>query len=271
MKHNIAFSLVAYRHELSDITPLLLSVTKLNNSESCLSISLFIYEAMSSGSALLSINSLSSVISPTLFEYFNGKNIGYGSAHNFNFQRISLSDPFYFIVVNPDISFEPTAITRLVLYASANPAVSCIAPLIYLYNGNVQFSAKKNVTFFSLLLGRFSFLKKFPLAKNYDQDHKNLIYDYKSQTFASSYLSGCFLCIPSSFYRLICGFDPRFFLHLEDADIVRRLAMHGQTIHFHKSIVIHGWARGSHSSFRQMFYLVKSYITYVGKWGFSFF
>lgn len=268
---DIIFSLVLYKHSISDISPLLDSVSRLCSSSPKFRVRLLIYDGSPKAITYCDSSNVSTYLPDRSFEYYKGFNVGYGSGHNYNFSRIVSADPFYFFVVNPDISFEPHSIRNMIEYCLVYPNIACMAPLVLLPNGKIQHSAKRNVTFISLLLGRFSFLKFFSLASRYDSYHKNLHFDYARETFNSPYLSGCFLLIPSNFYKLVSGFDSRFFLHLEDADIVRRLSMHGKTVHFHQSSIVHLWARGSHSSIRQMLYVLKSYLVYVRKWGFCLF
>ena len=50
--------------------------------------------------------------------------------------------------------------------------------------------------------------------------------------FESQYLSGCFLVIKANIFDQINGFDERYFLHFEDADITRELSKIGKCIHF---------------------------------------
>jgi GT2 family glycosyltransferase len=267
------FSLVLYRHSLDDIAPLLSSLNKLLSfsQKSEFNIFLCIYEARVSNTALVSESQIFSLYPLLPFHYRSGPNVGFGPANNINFRSLSPGVSDFFVVVNPDISFAPASLLSLFLWVKNSTNVSCVAPLISLPNGSVQYSAKKNPTFLSLILGRLPSLLVFPFFKSYDSWHKNLSHDYHSESIISTYLSGCFLVIPAHLFELIGGFSEVFFLHLEDADIVRRLASHGQTIHNPIGIVTHQWARGSHRSFSQMFHLSLSYLHYIRRWGFVLF
>lgn len=203
--------------------------------------------------------------------YLHGPNVGYGMGNNCNFDAICCSSDFLFVVVNPDIHFKPDSVFPLFKWCIDNPIYSCVAPLILNQFGVIQYSAKRNPTFFSLLIGRFSFLRRLSLFRSYDDWHKHRNRDYSLETFNASYLSGCFLVIPSNYFRIVGGFSSSYFLHLEDADIVRRLGMVGLSVHNPVGIVTHLWARGSHKSFKQMFYLIKSYLVYIWLWGFTLF
>ena len=145
--------------------------------------------------------------------------------------------------------------------------IACIAPLIRVSWRNTIL-CEKNPTLLSLSLGFFATLKRIRLLREYDSRHKNLQEDYQRNIFSSEYLSGCFMVIPFKMFKRVGGFSKEYFLHLEDADITRKLSAKGKTIHFPLIKVRHGWARGSHKSLRQIYCVIKSYIVYSIKWGF---
>ncbi|QBE67857.1 hypothetical protein SynWH8101_0245 [Synechococcus sp. WH 8101] len=205
------------------------------------------------------------------FFYDKGPNLGFGASNNRNFLRASLGERDYFVVVNPDISFLPEQLYPLFQWIFEHPECSCVAPLIRLQSGDIQYSAKHNPTVLSLLLGRFPFLLNMKLLYRYNLWHKNMLLDYSKEFIVSTYLSGCFLIVPVWAYKSVGGFCERYFLHVEDADIVRRLSRVGLTLHNPLGFVIHGWARGSHFSFRQSLSLVKSFFVYCCIWGFKLF
>jgi GT2 family glycosyltransferase len=200
-----------------------------------------------------------------LFE--KGKNVGFGRANNNNFLRSSLRPNDLFAVVNPDIRFSAEQLLPLVEWLCSDSECACAAPLVLLEDGGIQYSAKHDPTILSLLLGRFGFLKRVPIFHEYDSWHRNLQRDYSSELIPSSYLSGCFLLLPVWAFHRVGGFCEQYFLHVEDADIVRRLSGVGKTLHNPIGVVVHGWARGSHSSIFQMLSLLKSFMIYSRIWG----
>jgi GT2 family glycosyltransferase len=267
----IVFSLVLYRHSLDSIRPLLLSIQKLSDITGQYSYELAIYNACPHESDDPSPSRVRSILNISSLTYQYGRNIGFGSANNRNFSSSMSEEPFLFIVVNPDICFEPSSLLPLLDWTISNPMVSCVSPLILNSGGRIQCSAKHNPTFLSLLLGRLPCLKRIALFDKYDKWHRNLDCNYVSSCIESTYLSGCFLVIPSYFYRKVGGFSEKYFLHLEDADIVRKLARYGVCKHNPIGSVSHIWARGSHSSLLQMFHLAYSYLRYSMAWGIRLF
>ena len=271
MKSRVAFSLVLYRHYLHDILPLLRSLASLAAYRLDYEFWLVVYDASPSGFPVPLIEAISKSAPGVGLRYRQSKNIGFGSANNYNFRVASLSERDIFVVVNPDISFLSHELSPLLDWLQANSShVACVSPLVTNASGEIQYSAKQNPTFLSLLLGRVSILRHIKPFARYDTWHKNLCADYRSSCVDSSYLSGCFLMMPCSYYASVGGFCEKFFLHLEDADLVRRLSNVGRTLHNPIGRVTHLWARGSHRSLIQMFLLARSYLVYCYIWGFSF-
>lgn len=268
MPIQVCISLVLFRHQISDILPLLSSILNFANSSSCYKVILSIYDGSGINFDAPTYIEVQERIPGVELFYSKGANIGFGSANNFNYSQASLSCNDIFIVANPDVSFEPADLLRLLDWLVSKPSVACLAPLIVGSRGTIQYSAKRNPTILSLALGRFPWLTKLQFLQNYDAAHRNLDKNYAIDCIESPYLSGCFLLIPSRFFTDVGGFSPQFFLHLEDADLVRRLSLVGETLHYPVGTVTHLWARGSHGSLRQTFYLFQSVITYFRIWGF---
>ena len=263
----IIFSLVLYKHNFVEIEKLISSISyfeKLGENYN-FKTHLFIHD-----------NSPNSLIENLICRYkfikyiCNGKNIGFGNGHNSNLLNYAYESSDIYIIVNPDIEFNSLCLIKFV-QQFINSDSLCIAPLIRDSKGCIQYSAKTNPTILSLLLGRFKMLQKINIFKKYYIQHTNKYKDYTKDKIRSSYLSGCFLLVKSNIYKKIQGFDPIFFLHLEDADFTRKCSQYGKVIHNPSCTITHRWARGSHKSFKQMFYLLISTFKYFKKWGFVIF
>lgn len=267
MSIRVCISLVLFRHTADDVRDLLYSILAFSRSESSYSTQLCIYDGSGDLFCGPSLSELQACIPGVALLYEKGANIGFGMANNVNYRQACLSDADIFIVANPDISFTAADLILLLDWLVSSPSVACLAPLIVGSSGAIQFSAKHNPTVLSLVLGRFPGLARFGVLRGYDLWHRNLDKDYSRDCISSPYLSGCFLIIPSRFYSMVGGFSPRFFLHLEDADLVRRLSLVGGTLHNPIGSVAHLWARGSHKSLMQTLHLIRSCITYFRIWG----
>ncbi|SBO44033.1 glycosyltransferase family 2 protein [Cyanobium sp. NIES-981] len=269
-QRRIWFSLVLFQHRLPSIQPLLASIRALAEQTPRWRTALAVYDGSPPGPALPAAAELEAQLGGVPLHYTRGANVGYGRAHNSNYAAAALDPGDLFIVTNPDIRFAPAELTPLLDWVVCSPQVSCAAPLVVGDDGAIQYSAKHNPTLLALALGRFPLLKAVPGFRRYDRFHRNAFRDYSSECFPSAFLSGCFLVIPAHSYGAVGGFCERYFLHLEDADLVRRLSSIGLTVHNPKGRVVHSWARGSHRSVRQMLCLLKSMLIYRSIWGLRF-
>jgi GT2 family glycosyltransferase len=228
---------------------------------------LSIYDADRPGSADKFCDSIANIVSDLSFSYVNAGNVGFARANNINSGSLLYVPSELFVVANPDTSFLSYELAPLLYWVLENKNVSCAAPFVVNPGGATQYSAKRNPTFLSLLLGRFPALTILNIFMRYDFWHRNLGLCYEKDVISSTYLSGCFLVIPSLSFREVGGFSSQYFLHLEDADIVRRLSFRGLTVHNPIGKVRHRWARGSHKSLAQTLYLLRSIIVYMFNWG----
>ena len=208
-----------------------------------------------------------------LCDYHKSKiNLGFGKGNNKNYERVlNPSKNDFFVIINPDISFIPEELIPAFEFIKKDKKIVCVAPLIKNKKGNIQYSVKRNPTLLGLFLGRFNIFCTLPMFKKYMRAFKNKQFDYTKEIIKSTNLSGCFLIIRNWAFSKINGFDERFFLHVEDADIVRRLSFYGKTLHYPYGKVTHRWARGSHHSFKQQYHLILSMVKYFKIWGLKIF
>ena len=87
--------------------------------------------------------------------------------------------------------------------------------------------------------------------KRYDRWYVMADQNYE-EIFEAPYLSGCCMLMRSEAFRRIGGFDERYFLYLEDADLTRSLARDGRCVHLPLASVVHGWGRGNYRNLRLM-------------------
>ena len=231
----------------------------------CLHLS--VYDADRLGDASKFCRSIANVVGDLSFSYVDGRNLGFARANNVNAGSLFYSDSEVFVVANPDTSFLGRELAPLLYWICNHKKVSCASPLVINPGGAIQRSVKHDPTFLSLLLGRLPLLTTLPVFARYYSWHRNLGSCYERDVISSTYLSGCFLVIPSLSFREVGGFSERYFLHLEDADIVRRLSSCGLAVHNPIGRVYHRWARGSHKSLSQTLFLLRSIVVYMFSWG----
>ena len=190
-------------------------------------------------------------------------NGGYGHGHNQAMERY-LDKCQYFIICNPDISFSPDTVTQLYNFAECS-GHRFIAPRIIYPSGEAQRVCRLLPTPAHLFLRRFMpFLAKY-FDKNYELQHA----DY-TKSFFTPVISGCFMFIESALLKQLQGFDPRYFMYLEDVDLCRKALKYEQPMFYSGATVTHAFAKGSYKNLKLMIYHIRSAITYFNKWGWFF-
>lgn len=198
----------------------------------------------------------------------NYENIGYGPAVNKLVRELEELPP-YIGVLNTDLTWKQGTLERLLSWLMAHPDVSLAVPQILDQKGKHQQLCKQNPTVLGLFSRRFlpEWLKPSWL-KRYDSWYVMADQDYL-KSFEVNYLSGCCMLISSSAFRSVGGFDERYFLYLEDADITRKLSKAGRCVHLPVAEVVHGWGRGNYRNFPLVIVNLASAWSYFRKWGWA--
>lgn len=189
-----------------------------------------------------------------------GKNIGFGRGHNLALQSVTSDIHF---LLNPDIEFDPHVIPELVKAFSENKDIGAIMPRIVYPDGTDQFLCKLLPTPMDLIGRRFL---PNALAKHFSSNYvlKNLPTEGIIEVPT---LSGCFLGVQTALLRSVGGFDPRYFMYLEDVDLVRRIGRTHETVYCANVTAIHQYAKGSYRSAKLLRYHIASAVKYFFKFG----
>jgi GT2 family glycosyltransferase len=196
----------------------------------------------------------------------NSDNPGYGRAVNRLVERIGRLPP-HIGVLNTDLTWAAGSFETLLSWLQSQPDVSLAVPQILDRAGRPQQLCKQHPTVLGLCSRRFlpEWLKPGWL-KRYDRWYAMVDRD-GSQVFEVPYLSGCCMLMRSDAFLRVGGFDERYFLYLEDADLTRSLAREGRCLHLPLAPVVHGWGRGNHRSLWLTVVNLHSAWLYFSKWG----
>lgn len=196
-------------------------------------------------------------------------NAGYGRAINHVVR--SLADrgelPEFLGALNTDLAWEQGTFETLLNWLVAHPDVALAVPQLLDTEGRPQYLCKQHPTFLGLFSRRFIPERFKPRwLRRYDRWYVMDGHDY-SQVLDVPYLSGCCMLMRSSAFLAVEGFEESFFLYLEDADLTRRMARLGRTVHLPEAAVTHHWGRGNHRSKRLTLVNFHSAWIYFRKWG----
>lgn len=197
----------------------------------------------------------------------NSKNLGYGRAANRLFKAMLQPAPWV-AVLNTDLYWQPGSFETLLSWLTSQHDVVAAVPQILSPSGQVERLTKRDPSLISLCSRRFvpqwfkpAWLRRLDARFTMADQNLHAIYEVP-------YLSGCCLFVRSDAYAEVGGFDPAYFLYLEDADLTRRLRHLGRCLHLPIAAVTHGWGRGSHRSLWLTLVNFWSAFIYFRRWGF---
>lgn len=173
--------------------------------------------------------------------------IGFGANHN---QAFASSSSDYFVVLNPDVRLNKIDIFNLI--NSLPKGWGCCAPAVVSPTGSLEDSARKFPT--SGRIARRLIKKKCELDyTGSDKEHINV-----------DWLAGIFLLFPRAIYIEIKGFDDKYFMYLEDADICRRLHRAGYKVIYDTSqTIIHDARRSTLKNLTHFKWHVRSMLRFL--------
>ncbi|WP_310564653.1 glycosyltransferase family 2 protein [Hydrogenophaga sp.] len=192
-----------------------------------------------------------------------GDNLGFGKAHNRAIAMAAGTSDAH-LLLNPDISFEPHVLPELGRFLKANQEVGAVMPRITYPDGSLQRLCKLLPTPVDLILRRFIPSERIKAKINQRYEMHGLTQDRPSRVPT---LSGCFLLIRSDLLHRMGGFDERFFMYMEDVDLVRRIGDVAETVYLPSVQVVHAYAKGSYRNRKLLGYHLRSAVLYFSKWG----
>lgn len=187
-----------------------------------------------------------------------GKNLGFGGGHNYVMKQL---DSKYHAIVNPDILFKMDAFSALLSFMEDESIGMCV-PRLEDETGKLLPVYRRELTVWDMFLRMFlkgCFQKRQAYHTMQDADY--------TKPFAVPFAQGSFLVIRTGLFQTLGGFDERFFLYMEDADLCKRVNEVSRLVYCPYASVIHKWERGSHKSAKLFKLHVQSMLAYFLKWG----
>lgn len=168
---------------------------------------------------------------------------GFGTNHNAAFKK---AHGEFFCVLNPDILFIDDPFSMLCNRLNI-PEVGMVAPKIIDPEGILQDSARE-------------YPSPLRILKRVLNRGKNQNVFLESEI---DWVAGMFMLFKSDVYNRLCGFDERYFMYCEDADICFRLKECSyKLVYINEVSVIHDAQRTSHKELKYVFWHAKSLIRF---------
>lgn len=189
-------------------------------------------------------------------------NTGFGYAHN---QVLNMISSDYHVIINPDITFNSNVIKELVDYLEEHNDTVMITPRILNMDGTEQYLPKLSPKIRYLLGGRF---EKFGGMFSRWRNEYTMKSESITEPIEIDFCTGCFMVVKTDVLKKLNGFDDRFFMYFEDADLTKRAKKYGKVIFYPNTFVTHEWKRESSKSLKYFMIQLSSMIKYFSKWKF---
>lgn len=186
------------------------------------------------------------------------KNSGFGAGHNV---AIDLIDSDYHFVINPDIVLIENSIKIMVDYLEKNNDIGLLSPKICFPDGREQILGKRNPHLKYIFASRFRSDELSSLLKEYAMLDTDLSHPVDIEN-----ASGCFMAFRTSVLKSIGGFDKRYFMYFEDADITREVKRISHAVYYPDAVVSHVWNRDSKKNYKLLLIHIHSMLKYYLKW-----
>lgn len=188
----------------------------------------------------------------------SGANIGFGAGHNAVLDRLESK---YHVFINPDISIRTDVISSMAAFLDENEDVVLLSPKICFPDGRDQILGLRDPSIKYLAASKLRWkpcLKTLDEFAMRDQD--------TGKPFDIENASGCFMMVRTELLKKVGGFDGRYFMYFEDADLTRTFRKFGRAVKYSDVIVYHEWDHDSRKNTRLMLIQMKSMLSYFRKW-----
>ncbi len=249
--YKISLSIVTYNSEkyISQSIDTILENTK--NSDFCIYI-------IDNGSTDRSVEIIKSKNCSRIVLIENKTNIGFGKGHN---MALKAANSKYHFFVNPDIVIKDDVIYKMSQYFEEHEDVGVVTPKILYPDGRLQLLPKRNPRFIYLVARRlhFKFLKRY-------REEYEMISMGQNEIFDIEFCTGSFMAARTDVLKKVGGFDERYFMYFEDADLTREIRKYARAQYNPNFVVYHDWERAGSKQLKYMFIQIGSMILYKLKW-----
>ncbi|MEZ5286857.1 MAG: glycosyltransferase family 2 protein [Vicinamibacterales bacterium] len=192
------------------------------------------------------------------------RNPGFGAGVN---DAARLVPGAHLVLLNPDCELTGPLASPLLGVLDEMPRVGIAGALVRESDGRVQASARRFPDVTTGLGGRTSWLSR--VVPDNPLTRRNLTTDPDAGIRTVDWVSGACMAIRRDAFDALGGFDERFFLYWEDADLCRRAAAAGwTTVYAPVAEVVHVTGRASrHAPTRSRWAFHRSALRYYWKHG----
>jgi N-acetylglucosaminyl-diphospho-decaprenol L-rhamnosyltransferase len=146
-----------------------------------------------------------------------GANLGFGTAANLGVSRVAHP---YVLILNPDVVVEPGTVKALVAALEREPQLAVVGPRVENPDGTLYPSVRRFPDW--PVAAGHAFLGFVAPRNRWSRAYKLLDWDHSRPGDVDWVSGACFLARRSAF-DAVGGFDPSYFMYVEDVDLCWRL------------------------------------------------
>jgi GT2 family glycosyltransferase len=146
------------------------------------------------------------------------ENLGFARANNV---VAEMADTPWLLLLNPDTETHPGAIDNILAFAKAHPEAGIVGGRTVFPDGSLNIaSAWRRITAWSLFTQTTGLARAMPRSDIFNYEAMG---GWKRDSVREvDIVVGCFLLISTELWRRLGGFDQRYFMYGEDADLCLR-------------------------------------------------
>jgi N-acetylglucosaminyl-diphospho-decaprenol L-rhamnosyltransferase len=160
------------------------------------------------------------------------ENVGFGRAANAGVARTAADTV---VIANADVRFAGDSLRVLHARLAADPALGAVGPAVVYPDGTFQASARR-LPDPATAVGH-ALLYRVWVGNPFTRRYRDLDAD-RSCARDVDWLSGCALALRRAAFDAVGGFDPAYFLYVEDVDLAVRLRAVGWRLRFEPAATV---------------------------------
>lgn len=171
----------------------------------------------------------------------NPVNRGFGPGVN---QGVAQGSAPWVLILNPDARLQSNAVRTMIGAAESAEDIGCVGPRVIDADG-VQYPSRRRFPSLWVAAGHATLGRVWPGNPATRHYHHTITAD---QACTVDWVSGCCMLLPRHVWERLGGFDPAYFMYLEDVDLCWRLRRAGwRTVWEPAATVTHVGGRSSAS------------------------
>jgi hypothetical protein len=188
-------------------------------------------------------------------------NGGFGVGNNMVLPYLTSDIHF---LLNPDILLKNDILSDMADWVAEHPGTVMARPALRFPNGQPQVLPLRKCSALALLYRQAIFLK---FLKPFN-DHYVMAECDLSKPTEIEFCTGSFAAVTTKDFCAVGGFDEKYFMYVEDADLTQKMRARGKVYLLPQFEAVHEWHRAPHGNFKYFTWQLRSMMRYFRKWGF---